>query len=68
MALKQESDSKIIKIVLVRHGESTWNQENRFTGWTDVPLAQKVRNSSLKNWKTHSNIRELMKLILLENG
>lgn len=26
------------KIVLVRHGESTWNQENRFTGWTDVDL------------------------------
>ena len=25
-------------LVLVRHGESTWNQENRFTGWTDVPL------------------------------
>jgi len=31
----------IIKIVLVRHGESTWNQENRFTGWHDVPLAEK---------------------------
>jgi 2,3-bisphosphoglycerate-dependent phosphoglycerate mutase len=26
------------KLVLVRHGESTWNLENRFTGWTDVPL------------------------------
>ena len=26
------------RLVLVRHGESTWNQENRFTGWTDVPL------------------------------
>ncbi|MBP9871970.1 MAG: histidine phosphatase family protein, partial [Nitrosomonas sp.] len=23
------------KIVLLRHGESTWNKENRFTGWTD---------------------------------
>jgi 2,3-bisphosphoglycerate-dependent phosphoglycerate mutase len=29
------------RLVLVRHGESTWNQENRFTGWTDVPLASK---------------------------
>src|SRR5437868_519330 len=28
------------KIVLLRHGESTWNQENRFTGWTDVDLTQ----------------------------
>jgi 2,3-bisphosphoglycerate-dependent phosphoglycerate mutase len=26
------------KLVMVRHGESTWNLENRFTGWTDVPL------------------------------
>jgi 2,3-bisphosphoglycerate-dependent phosphoglycerate mutase len=26
------------KLVLIRHGESTWNLDNRFTGWTDVPL------------------------------
>ncbi len=30
----------MIKLVLLRHGQSTWNQENRFTGWTDVPLTQ----------------------------
>ena len=29
------------KLVLLRHGESTWNKENRFTGWTDVDLSQK---------------------------
>jgi 2,3-bisphosphoglycerate-dependent phosphoglycerate mutase len=29
------------RIVLLRHGESTWNQENRFTGWTDVGLNEK---------------------------
>jgi 2,3-bisphosphoglycerate-dependent phosphoglycerate mutase len=29
------------KLVLVRHGESTWNMENRFTGWTDVDLTEK---------------------------
>ena len=29
----------MIKLVLLRHGHSTWNQENRFTGWTDVDLA-----------------------------
>jgi len=29
------------KLVLVRHGESTWNLENRFTGWTDVELTAK---------------------------
>ena len=29
------------KIVLIRHGESAWNKENRFTGWTDVPLSER---------------------------
>jgi 2,3-bisphosphoglycerate-dependent phosphoglycerate mutase len=29
------------KLVLIRHGESVWNQENRFTGWTDVDLSEK---------------------------
>ncbi len=29
------------KVVLLRHGESTWNKENRFTGWTDVELSEK---------------------------
>ncbi len=30
-------------LVLLRHGESTWNQENRFTGWTDVDLSERGR-------------------------
>ena len=29
------------RIVLLRHGESTWNKDNRFTGWTDVDLTEK---------------------------
>ena len=29
------------RLVLLRHGESVWNKENRFTGWTDVPLSEK---------------------------
>jgi 2,3-bisphosphoglycerate-dependent phosphoglycerate mutase len=29
------------KLVLLRHGESTWNKDNRFTGWTDVDLSKK---------------------------
>ena len=29
------------QLVLVRHGESEWNKENRFTGWIDIPLSQK---------------------------
>jgi 2,3-bisphosphoglycerate-dependent phosphoglycerate mutase len=31
----------MIQLVLLRHGESVWNQENRFTGWTDVDLSTK---------------------------
>ncbi len=29
------------RIVLLRHGESQWNLENRFTGWTDIDLSEK---------------------------
>jgi len=34
------------KLVLVRHGESAWNKENRFTGWTDVDLSEKGRQEA----------------------
>ena len=34
------------KLVLLRHGESTWNRENRFTGWTDVDLTEKGREEA----------------------
>jgi 2,3-bisphosphoglycerate-dependent phosphoglycerate mutase len=44
------------ELVLLRHGESIWNKENRFTGWTDVDLSSK-------------GIRELKKTVsLLKNG
>jgi 2,3-bisphosphoglycerate-dependent phosphoglycerate mutase len=36
------------KLVLLRHGESTWNKENRFTGWTDVDLSDTGRDEALK--------------------
>jgi 2,3-bisphosphoglycerate-dependent phosphoglycerate mutase len=36
------------KLVLVRHGESDWNRENRFTGWTDVDLSEKGRQEALE--------------------
>ena len=44
-------------IVFIRHGESVWNKENRFTGWTDVDLTEEgVKEAQeaarqLKNWK-----------------
>ena len=34
------------RLVLLRHGESTWNKENRFTGWTDVDLTDKGREEA----------------------
>jgi len=36
----------VIRLVVVRHGESTWNQENRFTGWTDVDLTERGRQEA----------------------
>ena len=33
-------------LVLLRHGESTWNRENRFTGWTDVDLTEQGRSEA----------------------
>lgn len=35
-------------LILVRHGESRWNQENLFTGWVDVPLSKKGINEALQ--------------------
>src|SRR5258707_9708344 len=34
------------RLVLLRHGESTWNRENRFTGWTDVDLSEQGRQEA----------------------
>jgi len=39
------------KLVLLRHGESTWNKENRFTGWTDVDLSEKGIEEALSAGK-----------------
>lgn len=39
------------KLVLVRHGESQWNQQNRFTGWADVPLSEKGEEEARKAGK-----------------
>lgn len=36
------------KLVLIRHGESVWNKENKFTGWTDVDLSEKGVQEAIK--------------------
>ena len=38
----------MIKLVLVRHGQSMWNLENKFTGWTDVELSEQGREEAKK--------------------
>ena len=37
-----------MKLVLLRHGESEWNKQNRFTGWTDVGLTRKWGKMKLR--------------------
>jgi 2,3-bisphosphoglycerate-dependent phosphoglycerate mutase len=37
----------VYRVVLLRHGESTWNKENRFTGWTDVDLSDRGREEAI---------------------
>ena len=38
-SLGGDTSSMSMKLVLIRHGESVWNKENLFTGWTDVDLS-----------------------------
>lgn len=42
---------RIHKVVFVRHGESTWNKENRFTGWHDVPLSAHGKEEAIEAGK-----------------
>jgi 2,3-bisphosphoglycerate-dependent phosphoglycerate mutase len=44
-------------LVLVRHGESQWNLENRFTGWTDIPLTDKGREEARRAGEKIRHIR-----------
>jgi 2,3-bisphosphoglycerate-dependent phosphoglycerate mutase len=36
------------KLILLRHGQSVWNEENRFTGWTNVDLSPRGREEALE--------------------
>ena len=68
------------KLVLIRHGQSLWNLENRFTGWVDVPLTEAGRDEARKAARQISSIRfeiaytsalsraqETLRIILEEN-
>lgn len=59
------------RIVLLRHGESEWNKENRFTGWIDVDLSEKgiieANNAGITLRKAGHHLRCCLYL-LLEKG
>ncbi len=38
-------------LVLIRHGESLWNKENRFTGWSDVDLSEEGKKEAIEGGK-----------------
>ncbi|MGB5420712.1 MAG: 2,3-bisphosphoglycerate-dependent phosphoglycerate mutase, partial [Desulfobacterales bacterium] len=40
------------RLVLLRHGESVWNKENRFTGWTDVALTEQGTREAMEAGRT----------------
>lgn len=50
------------RLVLLRHGESTWNRENRFTGWTDVGLSEKGVREALEAGRTLRHERYIFDL------
>ncbi len=54
-------------LILLRHGESTWNRENRFTGWMDAPLSgdgrdearragRRIREEAIQPWAAHTSM------------
>ena len=42
---------KAAKLIMMRHGESTWNKKNVFTGWVDIPLSQKGIEEAIEGGK-----------------
>ena len=68
------------KIILIRHGQSTYNLENRFTGWKDVELTEKGRNEAMNAGKIlnennlipdyafTSNLKRAQHLINIDNN
>jgi 2,3-bisphosphoglycerate-dependent phosphoglycerate mutase len=55
--MKYKDVVTMVTLVLVRHGQSQWNLENRFTGWVDVPLSVKGREEATSAGKKLKNMR-----------
>ena len=59
------------KLILLRHGESAWNEKNLFTGWVDVPLTQKGEQEAVRAgelFKDHNLLPELLHTSLLRRA
>ena len=55
-----------MKLILLRHGESKWNLENRFTGWKDVSLTNKGKDeAAYSGHKLNDKNIEILVFILL---
>jgi 2,3-bisphosphoglycerate-dependent phosphoglycerate mutase len=55
--MRYEEVMDLATMVLVRHGQSQWNLENRFTGWVDVPLSIKGREEAISAGKKLKDMR-----------
>jgi 2,3-bisphosphoglycerate-dependent phosphoglycerate mutase len=55
--MKFEKVMNLATMVLVRHGQSQWNLENRFTGWMDIPLSIKGRQEAISAGKKLKDMR-----------
>ena len=59
------------KLILLRHGESAWNEKNLFTGWVDVRLTQKGEQEAVRSgelFKEHNLLPELLHTSLLRRA
>ena len=59
------------KLILLRHGESEWNEKNLFTGWVDVRLTQKGEQEALRAgelFKEHNLLPEILHTSLLRRA
>lgn len=55
--MDEKTNHSIGQLVLIRHGESQWNLENRFTGWIDVPLSPKGKEEAREAGKKLQSFR-----------
>lgn len=54
--MSKEDEEKISRLILMRHGQSIWNQNNLFTGWVDVPLTSKGIEEALNGGRIIKDI------------